>query len=344
MQPLMSSSRTRILGPGLALFVATICASSATAQGGLLAARAFAEAAAPAPADGALADEASVLPASVAERVFDAFESLVERERRVRAMRWLAGADATDFDALVAAGRSAALELDGGTTRHRLERLLSRAQADVLVDRDAALGELAPALELFADDLVFEPRMESELPPGFPPTTPAYEIELLSYPSYRLASADMSRGDGRAFWTLFEHIESNEIPMTAPVETTYSEEDARRPSTMAFLYDEADRGEVGERGAVTIADVAPQLAVSIGCRGNDTSGRIASARAALESWIAERSDLEVAGPLRVMGFNSPMVMGSRRFFEVQIPVRVRAGVASGNSGVGEAPSHAAGPR
>jgi hypothetical protein len=334
----MSSSRARILGPGRALLVAFLVASPASAQSGLLAARAFAEAAARAPAG-----DSSAAPAA-AEHVFDAFASLVERERRLRAARRLTSADATDFDALVAAGRSAALELDGGTTRHRLERVLSGAQADGLVDRDAALRALAPALERFADDLAFEPRMEAELPPGFPPPTPAYEIELLSYPAYRLASADMARGDGRAFWTLFEHIESNDIPMTAPVETTYSEEDARRPATMAFLYDEASRGEVGERGAVTIADVAPQLVVSIGCRGNDTPARIASARSALESWIAERSDLEVAGPLRVMGFNSPMVIGSRRFFEVQIPVRARSGGASGISGVGDAPEKAGAPR
>ena len=29
----------------------------------------------------------------------------------------------------------------------------------------------------------------------------------------------------------------------------------------------------------------------------------------------------VAGPLRTMAYNSPMVRGDRRYFEVQLPVR-----------------------
>lgn len=283
-------------------------------------------------------------PPPAAARVFDAFESLVERERRARAQKRLVNADATDLDALLAAGRAAALELDGGTTRRRLERVLSSAQATGLVDTAAALRALASALARFADDLVFEPRLEAELPPSFPAPTPVNEIELLSYPAYRLASADMARGDGRAFWTLFAHIESNDIPMTAPVETTYSAEDERRPATMAFLYDDASRGALGERGAVTVADVPPQLVASLGCRGNDTLARIAAARAELGAWIAEHDELEAAGPLRVMGFNSPMVRGERRYFEVQIPVRTRADGASGNSGVGSAPKNADGLR
>jgi hypothetical protein len=31
----------------------------------------------------------------------------------------------------------------------------------------------------------------------------------------------------------------------------------------------------------------------------------------------------VAGPMRTMGYNSPMVAPSRRFYEVEIPVRLR---------------------
>lgn len=320
--------------------VAALAAAPANAQGGLLAARARHEAqqAAHAPA------ATSAAPDAAPVAVFDTFASVVESERRARAAALLAAADVADLDALLAAGSRAALELDGGTTRRRLERLLGSARATALVDRAEALKELAPALERLIGDLVFEPVLEAELPPQFPPLTPVSEIELVAYPTYRLASADMARGDGRAFWTLFEHIESNEIPMTAPVETTYSDVDERRAVTMAFLYDEASRGEPGERGAVTVADVPPQLVVSIGCRGNDTPARIAAARAALEAWIAERGDLEIAGPLRVMGFNSPMVLGSRRFFEVELPVRARPAVASGNGGVASASKAVEGAR
>jgi hypothetical protein len=155
------------------------------------------------------------------------------------------------------------------------------------------------------------------------------EVELKRYPAYRMASAP-SGGRGGGFWTLFRHIESNEIAMTAPVEMTYAEGERLREERMAFLYGSMEIGETGTDGQVDVVDVAPAWVVSMGCRGRMTRARVAEARAELERWVSASGAWEIAGPLRSMGYNSPMVPASRSYFEVQLPVRrVETYVATG---------------
>jgi len=146
------------------------------------------------------------------------------------------------------------------------------------------------------------------------------EIELKQYPAYRMARAE-SHGLGGGFWTLFRHIESHQIAMTAPVEMTYAGAEAPREQRMAFLYGSRDLGETGTDGEVVVLDVEPAWVVSLGCRGRMTRSRVAEARTELERWIAANAAWEVAGPLRSMGYNSPMVPAARSAFEVQLPVR-----------------------
>jgi hypothetical protein len=63
------------------------------------------------------------------------------------------------------------------------------------------------------------------LPEGFPPPTPEGQIEVKQYPAYRSAtvrySGELSMAANRAFDPLYRHISSNNISMTAPVETRY---------------------------------------------------------------------------------------------------------------------------
>jgi hypothetical protein len=62
--------------------------------------------------------------------------------------------------------------------------------------------------------------------------------------------------------------------------------------------------------------------VSIGLRGDATKARVADAKQRLEAWIgAHAAEYEAAGPLRVMGYNSPFISDAKRYTEVQIPVR-----------------------
>ena len=61
---------------------------------------------------------------------------------------------------------------------------------------------------------------EAPLPDGFPTYTPVGEIEVKRYPAYRKAETT----GGVAFWTLFQHIKTAGISMTAPVEMTYEKD------------------------------------------------------------------------------------------------------------------------
>jgi len=319
----LSSLRRGLLTPLVALAAGAALAPDAAAQAGLLGAtqrQALArhtEAPAPAPA--------------VDDVAASAFAAAVRAERRATAALRIRGAlERPTLEGLLAAGEAAVRDIGGGTTARLVERQLNAARAAALTSRERATDELAARLERLADDLVFEPVLEAPVPPGFPVPTPVHEIVLESYPTYRMATAPMERGDNRAFWTLFQHIESNGIPMTAPVETTFDEtREQPRAATMAFLYDVESRGEVGAAGAVDVVDAQPMLVVSLGLRGNETRERVESARAQLLRWIEAQGDLVPAGNLRTMGFNSPMVRGARRYFQVQIPVQRVAPPATG---------------
>ncbi len=165
----------------------------------------------------------------------------------------------------------------------------------------------------------FRPIKEAEMPVGFPDYTPVGQIEVKQYPAYRKATAS----GGAAFWTLFSHIKQNNVTMTAPVEMYYGDPLSRNSKnrSMSFLYERPDQGSVGKQGSVEVIDVPAMKVVSIGCRGSQTSSAVAEAREKLLKFLAENKDgYTAAGPMRVMGYNSPFVPRDRNFFEVQIPV------------------------
>lgn len=166
----------------------------------------------------------------------------------------------------------------------------------------------------------FKPIKEAEMPRGFPTYTPVGQIELKNYPACRKASAS-----GKAqFWTLFQHIQSNRVQMTAPVEMDYGDPTAAKSAerVMSFLYENPGQGVVGKQGLVEVSDVPATTVVSIGCRGNQTAAAVSDARRKLLNYLAEKkAEYAVAGSMRVMGYNSPFVPRDSNFFEVQIPVK-----------------------
>ncbi|MCA8981941.1 MAG: heme-binding protein [Planctomycetes bacterium] len=240
-----------------------------------------------------------------------------------RGLALLATNDADRLEALASVAQRAADELGESRSARLLREAVESARLQDEAGAADAWKELARTLEARRRDLLFQPYLEAELPTGFPAPTPVLDIELKAYPAYRLARTEMrgTRGNG-AFWKLFQHIQSNDIAMTAPVEMTYDPTaDELEGVAMAFLYGDPAIGEVGERGAVDVLDVEPMQVVSIGCRGRLTDARIQAARRELNSWLAAHPDLAAAAPLRAMGYNSPMVSDARAYFEVQIPVR-----------------------
>lgn len=183
-------------------------------------------------------------------------------------------------------------------------------------------AELVEARKL----LRFEPLLEASSPEGYPAPTPAGEVQLQEYPAYRMALTEMQFIKGQSFWRLFNHIKKAEIAMTAPVEITFAEEGGKlsRKAKMAFLYQRTQQGTPGASGDITVREVPKQSAISFGVCGRVTKERPGDERRRLASWLeAHAAEYDVAGPLRVMEYNSPFVSDAKRFCEVQIPVQAK---------------------
>ena len=191
--------------------------------------------------------------------------------------------------------------------------------ATVCLGRLIAAQESTPTGES-ADDASFKPVIEAPLPEGFPSYTPVGEIEVKRYPAYRKAETS-----GKvAFWTLFQHITTAGISMTAPVEMTFRADGppVGREQAMAFLYGDKSIGSAGRKGNVQVVDVPAATVVSFGMRGQRSDDVLVQAEQRLTNWLEQnKGKYEQSGPVRVMGYNSPFVARERQFFEVQIPVR-----------------------
>lgn len=244
-------------------------------------------------------------------------------DERLAAARALMAAveDGASIEGLAAAAeRAAAMLTSAPVTRGRILAALSTDPDRTTLDR---------RLEQIADDLGFRPLIQAELALGWPETAPVGEVVLKSYPAYRMARTKMATRGGMntSFFALFNHIRRNDIAMTAPVRMDRAEDGAgaRSADSMAFLYSRPTLGEPGadkSDESVEVIDVAPTMAISIGGRGYETPSGTAVMQESLEAWLAaHREQFEVAGPMRTMGYNSPMVPPSRRFFEIEIPVR-----------------------
>ncbi len=180
---------------------------------------------------------------------------------------------------------------------------------------------------------------EASLPKGFPGPGPVGKIVIKEYPAYRHARIGTDRGGptggaNSMFRPLFNHIQRNDIPMTAPVEIGYPDDaspaseqaaaEKPRARSMAFLYAEPTVGTVGPDGSdprVAVEDVPAMTVLSIAVRGNYTDENFAAALAKLRAWIdANPGRVRVVGPPRFLGYNSPFVPGFLKLGEAQIPV------------------------
>lgn len=198
------------------------------------------------------------------------------------------------------------------------------AQASELQADEAILLALREGLRGAVEILEFTPFQEAKLPRGFPELTPVGEIQVKTYPKYRLARVEIEdrTKEDLAFFTLFQHIVRSRIEMTAPVEMTYNSARPTQETAMAFLYESTDIGTMGESGDVQVFDVPEMMAVSLGLRGDYSADQVAKGEQYLRQWLNEKgARYEVTGNLRVLGYNSPFVPARRRYAEVQLPVQ-----------------------
>lgn len=189
--------------------------------------------------------------------------------------------------------------------------LISLVSLGLLVSSGCAetkTAEKAPQAESYVN--------EASLPKGWPMPGPYNQVAEKEYPVYRVAVAE-SGGQMRSFWTLFQHIQSKNIPMTAPVEMKMDEKEGEMEMTsMGFLYQDTSVGELGADGdKVEVTDVPAMTVFSYAWMGADNKEAIAKARAQVDAKLAEEE--KSAESYRLLGYNGPSVPKAKRTYELQ---------------------------
>jgi hypothetical protein len=170
------------------------------------------------------------------------------------------------------------------------------------------------------------------LPEGFPPATPPGKVEVKQYPAYRAATyryqGKLSQAANQAFYPLYQHISSNNIAMTAPVETRYSSStwaeggllEETGEATVSFLYRTRDiyPDEIAQN--LEVKDVPPMMVVSLGLQGGYSFESYRQNVVKLHDWLREHPEYAVSGPPRRFFYDGPYIPDALKRSEIQIPI------------------------
>ena len=154
---------------------------------------------------------------------------------------------------------------------------------------------------------------------AYPRTSPG-DLELKTLPAARWmrteSSTDYFAADNGLFMKLFRYIDSNKIPMTAPVEAGI------KPGTMVFSMDDASakRADLTETPQVKLSSVPERRVAAIGIRGSYSRENYEEALTELKAWLEKRTDVKAAGEPYAVYWNSPFVPFFLKQSEVHIPV------------------------
>jgi SOUL heme-binding protein len=175
------------------------------------------------------------------------------------------------------------------------------------------------------------------LPKGFPAPTADGQIEVKSYPAYRsatyLATGELATAANRAFSPLYQHISSNEISMTAPVETRYpsstidaaGNERAIGEAQVSFLYRSTDIYPKEIADNIFVEDIPPMTVVSLGLVGSYSYESYQSGLARLNDWLKQNREYEIVGSPRRFFYDGPYMPDGLKRSEIQIPIRLVTG-------------------
>ncbi|MEA5520767.1 heme-binding protein [Limnoraphis robusta] len=167
--------------------------------------------------------------------------------------------------------------------------------------------------------------MPTSLPQGFPEPTQAGVVEIKYYPAYRGVTyshtGDLTQATKAAFNPLFQHISSNNISMTTPVEARY--QDASQ-ADVSFLYSSPNISPQQVQPGVQVVDTQEMMVVSIGIQGAYTWESYEIHRSKLENWLQQHPEYQVVGSPRRLFYNSPMTPESLKYSEVQIPIQKKS--------------------
>ena len=190
-----------------------------------------------------------------------------------------------------------------------------------------AAGLLLGAIAFISKDNA----MAAPLPQGFPAPTAPERIEVKTYPAYRGAAVrqngDLAAATQLAFGPLFQHISSNDIGMTAPVEARYpaallagSERARQGEAEVSFLYENPNTNPSRVAPNITVVDTQPMTVVSLGQQGNYDFETFEAGLARLRQWLAEHPEYEVVGPPRRLLYDGPFTPPSFKRSEIQVPI------------------------
>lgn len=167
--------------------------------------------------------------------------------------------------------------------------------------------------------------MAASFPQGFPQPTPIGVIEVKQYPAYRgvtyLHSGDLTQATRAAFNPLFQHISSNNISMTTPVEARYLEDGNFNPQAeVSFLYSHPEITPQQVQGDVEVKNTPAMTVVSIGVQGAYTWESYQMNLQRLQTWLKSHPEHTIVGAPRRLFYNSPMTPEDLKYSEVQIPI------------------------
>lgn len=176
--------------------------------------------------------------------------------------------------------------------------------------------------------------VSAPLPEGFPPPTPAGKIEVKHYPAYRSGTVryqgQLSQATSAAFDPLYRHISSNDIGMTAPVETRYplvtldegggAKPDERGEAKVSFLYRSTDVQPQQIAQGIEVENTPSMTVVSIGIQGNYNYDSYQEHVNQLRDWLAQHPEYTISGSPRRFFYDSPFIPDLLKRSEVQIPI------------------------
>jgi effector-binding domain-containing protein len=171
--------------------------------------------------------------------------------------------------------------------------------------------------------------MAASLPNEFPNPTPPGVIEIKEYPEYRAVtyshSGNVQQATQVAFNPLFNHISTNQIAMTTPVEVRYLDGlgvEMTTPQTaeVSFLYPNREIWPTTLSDQVKVTDYPPMKVVSLGIQGSYNWGKYEQQLERLQGWLKDHPEHEIVGPPRRLLYHSPMTPEADKLSEVQIPI------------------------
>ena len=153
---------------------------------------------------------------------------------------------------------------------------------------------------LFAATAHAEYLSESPLPVGWPAPGPFQQVVEKAYPTTRLAVTEK-----KGFMTLFRHIKSKDIPMTAPVVRTMNI-DKLKEEDMQFLYQDTEVGTTGAASKyVEIKDVPKIKALTYAWIGKGGKKNETIAKEALLTALKNKGLENKVQEWRLFSYNSP---------------------------------------